>query len=1457
MKKIIFMILLFPALCFGGIGLYGNPTPVVIHKGTNAPVLIKLYDTDNSLLTSAEIAAITKIEVYYRSDSGATPETTDSITYAAGFDKTTYAARGEIMLKIGLVDFAAGRDRQAELIIYNATYTSGRVIGLLDMQVSSDVEDGAEMVDALTGQSYKFKTITVAGQPSIVADSNTDTLTLVAGTNITLTTNATADSVTITAGGGGTGDMLEANYDTESEFESNLFAIVTPGELDYYTDADIDGTESAFAGWDKDSSNDVATLGNQTIGGVKTFSSSPIVPAPTTDMQAATKKYVDDNAGTGDGDVVGPASATDGNLAVFDLTTGKLIKDGGAPFAWDYDFGDLINVPAYLLAEADPTVDLTKLQSLVTNDFHNLGGTDATGPTYSFGTGLSEAGDHVICTVVDTNTTYASSDFEIANLTDAGGLRSIWSGKVSFPGFTSLSGDYNFGTVDINADGTIINDSHTHGSSTITEADPTVDTSAEIQAIIGSGVYEPAFDFGTGAGDVNTDDIPAGSVNLYERDTGTNTGNETAASIEDIMTGADAATTPVDADTMSSVVSGVLKKITWANIKATLKTYFDTLYAAALGADDNYVTDAEKTALHADESSATATVEGIAHLGETPSGATVPTSPATGDKFILTATGRVLEIMWDGSVWQPVKQYGAATYYVSSTGTNDFNHGTATGTDAFLTVQYAISLASCKKTVGAIATINVAAGTYAESCASYGGDIVISGSLTELESISSAALVAGGTITQGTVTKAGAFAGNSYSKKLVYFAIDAEYRMIDTHTDDVLTLVGEAPSGTTQNIVVYDWGTIIDPSAGIGVHVYPTEGDVTLQNLKIDRGAGEPCPVQIEGFQRTNMIRCWTMGYVNNYIQSRNNVSTSLINGDGEEYAMTFKQSAGFVQYSYITGGTTAALSSSNMGTCFLRDGNIIDTTVYGISALSVGQFNTRCPNAYNRIRNASVGVEVESGSAIIHDDYNVIEGSVTTAKQIVYDADMLASYQAVENGATLPDNPSTGQFFIQNVTGRKLRFQYDGASWIPDKAFGNITVYVDSVNGTDDMSHGTATGTDAFETITYALEVAQVAKPATAISYIYVASGAPAENVVISGENITLIGTLTELETSAAITVSKGGDTTRGYVDDGAGGCWSGDDYSKKLLYLVTDATYRIVDGHAKTITINSGGTNDIVAGDVIAGATSGAYADVLKTTNASGTWAGGDWTGTLTIYVTSGTWQNGENVDNKTDANLNVATTTSTVAADNNILVFSGQSLSTTTQDVKIYDWGTTITPASGIGLNVTGKNVIVQNLKILRGSGSINFQFNTNATGTVYGCSSVGYANIIGKSNVDFYYTVFNGSGVSQSLTYNQGSGFIRQSYIYNDGTDYALVATNNSTVVIRDGSIIENAVYGASSQNSSIVNATSTLGYSRVRNCTNGLISTVASIITPSANTVLVGNVTTQKTPAAASDPAYVN
>lgn len=43
----------------------------------------------------------------------------------------------------------------------------------------------------------------------------------------------------------------------------------------------------------------VGISGDETVAGIKTFSSSPIVPTPTTDYQASTKKYVDDTAFAG------------------------------------------------------------------------------------------------------------------------------------------------------------------------------------------------------------------------------------------------------------------------------------------------------------------------------------------------------------------------------------------------------------------------------------------------------------------------------------------------------------------------------------------------------------------------------------------------------------------------------------------------------------------------------------------------------------------------------------------------------------------------------------------------------------------------------------------------------------------------------------------------------------------------------------------------------------------------------------------------------------------------------------------------------------------------------------------------------------------------------------------------------------------------------------------------------
>lgn len=69
----------------------------------------------------------------------------------------------------------------------------------------------------------------------------------------------------------------------------------------------------------------VGISGDETIAGIKTFSSSPIVPTPTTDFQAATKKYADDLAIAGS-----PDASTTVKGIVEEATNAEVVAGTGA-----------------------------------------------------------------------------------------------------------------------------------------------------------------------------------------------------------------------------------------------------------------------------------------------------------------------------------------------------------------------------------------------------------------------------------------------------------------------------------------------------------------------------------------------------------------------------------------------------------------------------------------------------------------------------------------------------------------------------------------------------------------------------------------------------------------------------------------------------------------------------------------------------------------------------------------------------------------------------------------------------------------------------------------------------------------------------------------------------------------------------------------------------------------------
>jgi plastocyanin len=115
------------------------------------------------------------------------------------------------------------------------------------------------VVSEVDGASDSFATISVSGQSDVVADSATDTLTLVAGTGITITTNAGADSITI----------------TNSATAVNSFSIVAvTGQSNVEADSVTDTlTIAAGTGISitTDASTDTVTITNTVSAGATTF----------------------------------------------------------------------------------------------------------------------------------------------------------------------------------------------------------------------------------------------------------------------------------------------------------------------------------------------------------------------------------------------------------------------------------------------------------------------------------------------------------------------------------------------------------------------------------------------------------------------------------------------------------------------------------------------------------------------------------------------------------------------------------------------------------------------------------------------------------------------------------------------------------------------------------------------------------------------------------------------------------------------------------------------------------------------------------------------------------------------------------------------------------------------------------------------------------------------------------
>ena len=160
-----------------------SPVEGQLYYNSTAGVKMLYVYNGTAWVPVGDITAITSTESRLIVTNGTTGDVSLSL------DIATVVANGGTGLVTAdlLFDYVAGLDA-----VYSITAGTGiSVTGTSTDPIITNTDRGSSQ--------NIFKNLAVSGQTTVVADSNDDTLTLAAGSNVTITTNATTDTITISS----------------------------------------------------------------------------------------------------------------------------------------------------------------------------------------------------------------------------------------------------------------------------------------------------------------------------------------------------------------------------------------------------------------------------------------------------------------------------------------------------------------------------------------------------------------------------------------------------------------------------------------------------------------------------------------------------------------------------------------------------------------------------------------------------------------------------------------------------------------------------------------------------------------------------------------------------------------------------------------------------------------------------------------------------------------------------------------------------------------------------------------------------------------------------------------------------------------------------------------------------------------------------------------------------------
>jgi len=209
---------------FGTATAAGSNTTYTINSVTSgSDAIIRLTGSDSST-DDVTLEAGSNITI---------SETGDTITIASTDTNTTYSAGTGISLTG--TTFALNAAIEDLTNVSSSSPSSGQVL-------KWDGSSWAPAADASgSGASNSFETIAISGQSSVVAESATDTLNLVAGNNITLTTNASTDTITIASSGGSSSQLVAQKNTFTGNGSTTAYTLSSSIDDEARTQVYIDG----------------------------------------------------------------------------------------------------------------------------------------------------------------------------------------------------------------------------------------------------------------------------------------------------------------------------------------------------------------------------------------------------------------------------------------------------------------------------------------------------------------------------------------------------------------------------------------------------------------------------------------------------------------------------------------------------------------------------------------------------------------------------------------------------------------------------------------------------------------------------------------------------------------------------------------------------------------------------------------------------------------------------------------------------------------------------------------------------------------------------------------------------------------------------------------------------------------------------------------------------------------